>query len=291
MSTNRSRRIDRDTAEQLLGDAGAGAVSGHDALAGLLAAVSAPVGDGELPGEQAAMAAFRSARLASVSAATSTPVATPRKRNMLTPAMLLSAKVAATVVATALGGVAVAAGTGHLPAALGGRPASSAPAPSASAPAFRPGELPPGTLAGSPEAVPAALAELCRAYAADTTPSGRKPAEVLAERRFAPLVAAAGGPAAVPGYCAPVLGGQGETPGSSPAAQPTDGPRDTSASTAASASPKPSGKHEPSKRPEDPQATRTPGGPGSGPDGPGGRPSTTPTPPQPRGTPTTRPIP
>ncbi|MGR4881352.1 hypothetical protein ACIPUC_18370 [Streptomyces sp. LARHCF249] len=299
MSTNRSRRINRDTAEQLLAGARAGAVPGDDALAGLLAAVCAPMGDGELPGEQAAVAAFRSARLAQVSTAASipasptasTPVATPRKRNMLTPAMLLSAKVAATVVATALGGVAVAAGTGHLPAALGGRPASSAPAPSASASASRPGELPPGVLADSPEAVPAALAELCRAYAADSAPSTRGPAEVLAERRFAPLVAAAGGPADVPGYCAPVLGGQDAPPGSPPTAQPTSGPRGASGS--ASASPKPSGKPEPGKRPEDPEATRTPAGPGSRPTGrPTGLPSTGPTPPQPRDdTPTTRPIP
>ncbi|UUU41271.1 hypothetical protein [Streptomyces sp. NBC_00162] len=258
MSTNRSRRIDRDTAEQLLGGAGAAAVSGDDALTGLLAAVSAPAGDGELPGEQAAMAAFRSAHLAQISTTASTPVATPRKRNMLTPAMLLCSKAAATVAAAALGGVAVAAGTGNLPAALGGEPASSAPAPSASAPASEPGQLP-RALADSPEAVPAALAELCRAYAADAAPHTPSAAEVLAERRFAPLVAAAGGPTAVPGYCAPVLGEQGETPGSSPAAQPTDGPRGASAS--AKPSGKPSGKHEAGKPPGHPKATRTPGGP------------------------------
>lgn len=293
MSTNRSRRIDRDTAEQLLGGARTGAVPGDDALAGLLAAASAPVGDGELPGEQAAMAAFRSARLAQISTTTSTiaatagsaGAATPRKRNMLTPAMLLSAKVAAAVAATALGGVAVAAGTGHLPAALGGKPASSAPAASASAPASGPGEPLPGVLA-SPEAVPAALAELCRAYAADSAPGAREPAEVLADRRFAPLVAAAGRPADVPGYCAPVLGGQGETPTAPPTAQPTDGPRGASASPKPSG--KPSGKPEPGKQPEVPEATRTPGPGGR----PTGRPSTGPTAPQPRdGTPTTRPIP
>ncbi|WP_406366775.1 hypothetical protein [Streptomyces sp. NBC_01546] len=260
MSTNRSRRIDRDTAEQLLGGAGAAAAPDDDALAGLLTAVSAPAGDGELPGEQAAMAAFRSAHLAQISTTASTPVATPRKRNMLTPAMLLCAKAAATVAAAALGGVAVAAGTGNLPAALGGEPASSAPVPSASAPASEPGQLP-RALADSPEAAPAALAELCRAYAADAAPHTPRPAEVLAERRFAPLVAAAGGPTAVPGYCAPVLGEQGETPGSSPAAQPTDGPRGASTSASAKPSGKPSGKHEAGKPPGHPKATRTPGGP------------------------------
>ena len=62
MSTNRSRQIDRDMAEQLLGGAPGGRTGGHDALAGLLAAAAAPAADGELPGEQAALAAFRVAR-------------------------------------------------------------------------------------------------------------------------------------------------------------------------------------------------------------------------------------
>ncbi|WP_329383150.1 hypothetical protein OG625_20840 [Streptomyces sp. NBC_01351] len=255
MSTNRSRRIDRDTAEQLLVGSGAGAAPGHDALAGLLAAVSAPADDEELPGEQAAMAAFRSARLGPVSTPVSdavSPVSTLRKRNVLTPARLLGAKVAAAVAAAALGGVAVAAGTGHLPAALGGGPASSAPAPTVSAPALKAGEPTSRTLAGSPEEVPADLAELCRAHAADG--GGAQPSGVLAESRFAPLVAAAGGPAGVPAYCAPVVGGPDETPGGSPTPRPTDGKR--------GASPKPgkSDKPEATKRPEDPKPTRSPGG-------------------------------
>ncbi|MEV7519404.1 hypothetical protein [Streptomyces sp. NPDC091371] len=288
MSTNRSRRIDRATAEQLLDGAGAGAAPGHDALAGLLAAVSAPAGDGELAGEQAAMAAFRSARLAPVSDGSSAVVAAPRKRKLRTPAMLLGAKVAATVAAAALGGVAVAAGTGNLPAALGGKPESSAPARAASAPSLDAAEPTPRKLAGSPEAVPAELAELCRAYAANGGGAQPAPApsEVLSEPRFAPLVAAAGGPAGVPGYCAPVVGGQGTTPGGSPAPRPTEDRR--------GASPKPgkSGKPEATKRPGDPAPTRTSGGPG----GPGGRPTdrpdTGPTPPQPRNdAPTTRPTP
>ncbi|MFJ8011680.1 hypothetical protein [Streptomyces sp. NPDC096339] len=259
MSTNRSRRIDRATAEHLLAGAGAGAAPGHDALAELLAAVSAPAASvpadgGELPGEQAAMAAFRSARLAPVPPRMSTSVA-PRKRKMRTPAMLLGAVAAAT-----LGGVAVAAGTGHLPAALGGKPVSSAPAPTASKPSQMRGEPTAGTLSGSARPLPPDLAELCRAYAAEGAPSIRKPAELLAERRFAPLVAAAGGPAAVAGYCAPVLGGgHDETPAASPVPQSTDGKR--------GAPPKPeksdkggrTAKPDATKRPEDPVPAHTPG--------------------------------
>uniref|UniRef100_A0AAU2JUH8 Uncharacterized protein n=1 Tax=Streptomyces sp. NBC_00049 TaxID=2903617 RepID=A0AAU2JUH8_9ACTN len=64
MSTYRSRLIDRPTAEQLLAGAGAGVVPGHDALVALLAAVTAPGTGRELSGEEAAVVAFRAARLA-----------------------------------------------------------------------------------------------------------------------------------------------------------------------------------------------------------------------------------
>ncbi|GAA2138779.1 hypothetical protein GCM10009760_20370 [Kitasatospora kazusensis] len=129
MSTNRSRRIDRDTAEQLLGgavvgsSAGQAPVAGHSALAGLLAAAAAapPTGDAELPGERQAMAAFREARRA--------PAHETRRRTMAgaapTRAFSLKAVLAAFAI-TAIGGVAVAAvaaGTGALPVALGGSPA------------------------------------------------------------------------------------------------------------------------------------------------------------------------
>ncbi|MDH6578955.1 hypothetical protein [Kitasatospora sp. MAP5-34] len=146
MSTNRSRRIDQATAEQLLGgavvgtSAGQAPVAGRTALAGLLAAATAaPVaGDGELPGEQAALTAFREARR--------TPVAETRRRTMAgaapTRAFSVKALIAAFAIA-AFGGVAVAAGTGSLPAVLGGRPASET-TPAAKAPA----SSPTGTLSG-----------------------------------------------------------------------------------------------------------------------------------------------
>ncbi|MFE6056901.1 hypothetical protein ACFQ6N_39700 [Kitasatospora sp. NPDC056446] len=129
MSTNRSRRIDRDAAEQLLGGAVAAPSAGQDAsltgpdggpgqLARVLAAAAAPATAGELAGEEAALAAFRAASL------TPDPVVTPvRRRSMATAALAraFSTKAAAAVLgATALCGVAVAAGTGNLPSALGG---------------------------------------------------------------------------------------------------------------------------------------------------------------------------
>ena len=62
MSFNPSCRIDRETAEQLLSGASGHTTGGHDALAGLLAAAAAPAAGGALPGEQAALTAFRVAR-------------------------------------------------------------------------------------------------------------------------------------------------------------------------------------------------------------------------------------
>ena len=61
MSTNRSRRIDRDVAEQLLSGAADGRQAGPGALSDLLAAAAAPGTARELAGEEAAVAAFREA--------------------------------------------------------------------------------------------------------------------------------------------------------------------------------------------------------------------------------------
>jgi hypothetical protein len=214
MSTNRSRRIDRDTAERLLGGPAVGTTADHDALVGLLAAAAAPAAEGELPGEQAALAAFRAARLAPV------PVPTSRKRSMLTsaPSKLLSAKVAATVLVTALGGVAVAAGTGNLPTALGGSPAPHGRGPSSVPSASASPRASLGTAPGSSSVVPADLAELCRTLARVGGPAR---SGASADPRFAPLVRAAGGVSRVSGYCAPVLTGHGDSTGSPLSAQPT----------------------------------------------------------------------
>ncbi|MFB8239372.1 hypothetical protein ACFC58_22760 [Kitasatospora purpeofusca] len=163
MSTNRPRRIDRDTAEQLLAGAVGGPPAGQgasltgpdgstghtgsarseagpgDRVARVLAAAAAPATGGELAGEEAALAAFREARLASAAAVPAAP-APVRRRSMATATLTraFSTKAAAVVLgATALGGVAVAAGTGNLPVPLGGgsdQPHRSVVAPETSAP-------------------------------------------------------------------------------------------------------------------------------------------------------------
>ncbi|GAA1075465.1 hypothetical protein [Kitasatospora arboriphila] len=245
MSKNRSRRIDRDTAEQLLGgaavgsEAGPASLTGHAALAGLLAAAAAPPADGALPGEERAVAAFREARR--------TPAPQPGRATMADHArrrtFTLKALVAAFAV-TAVGGVAVAAGTGNLPQALGGSPAKghapvapdASPTDPASAsrnghgtPSGRP--APSGSAgrtdaAGSPSAGSQAggsasaasalpdLAALCQVWT-DRSRSGTKPRDLLAEPRMAPLVAAAGGTAKVDSYC---KSGKGRTATASPSA-------------------------------------------------------------------------
>ncbi|MFJ2865063.1 hypothetical protein [Kitasatospora sp. NPDC087314] len=168
MSTNRSRRIDRDAAEHLLGGAVGGPSAGQDAsltgpddgpgpLARVLAAAAAPATARELAGEEAALAAFREARL------TSDPVVTApvRRRSMATAALAraFSTKATAAVLgATALCGVAVAAGTGNLSSPLGG--GSATPEHTLAAAGGSSGSAP-GTpsadsSAGSPSASPGA---------------------------------------------------------------------------------------------------------------------------------------
>ncbi|MEU9042450.1 MULTISPECIES: hypothetical protein [unclassified Kitasatospora] len=271
MSTNRSRRIDRDTAEQLLGGAVAAPSAGQEAsltgpdggpgqLARVLAAAAAPATAGELAGEEAALAAFREASL------TPDPVVTPvRRRSMATAALAraFSTKAAAAVLgATALCGVAVAAGTGNLPSPLSGgtaepertlaaqggasgtSPGASGGGHSAGAPFAPPsgsarpsdaaspgpqtaapfGTATPGTPSaeghGDRPAVPPALLGLCRGFA-DRTAQGDRPARLVTDPLYGPLVAAAGGADRVPDFCAKALGaGDGDHQGAS--AQPRD---------------------------------------------------------------------
>ncbi|MQY07467.1 hypothetical protein [Actinomadura macrotermitis] len=79
-----------------------GRVPGHERLAGLLADAAAPAPPGPVPGEDAAVAAFRAAR--------------PLPARAARWGGRLAAKVTAVVCVTfAAGGVAVAAGTGNLP--------------------------------------------------------------------------------------------------------------------------------------------------------------------------------
>ncbi|MFG3226550.1 hypothetical protein ACGF07_17425 [Kitasatospora sp. NPDC048194] len=253
MSTNRSRRIDRDTAEQLLSGAVGGPSAGQDAsltgpdgpghVARVLAAAAAPASAAELAGEEAALAAFRKASLAP------DPVVTPvRRRSMATAALAraFSTKAAAAVLgATALCGVAVAAGTGNLPSPLGGGPSepqrpptvpggssgSSPGAPHSGAAGTRPAApfesaRPSGTASGGPQtaapgttgtgehgarpSLPPALVPLCQGFT-DRTDKGEHPRQLAADPLFAPLVAAAGGADGVAGYCDGTSGSQGAT--------------------------------------------------------------------------------
>ncbi|MFF2142112.1 hypothetical protein [Kitasatospora sp. NPDC058190] len=256
MSTNRSRRIDRDTAEHLLGGAVGGPSAGQDAsltgpdgpghVARVLAAAAAPATAAELAGEEAALAAFREASL------TPDPVVTPvRRRSMATAALAraFSTKAAAAVLgATALCGVAVAAGTGNLPSPLSGGPsepehtvgvpsgstgtssgasaagtgsASSTPSgsarPSVGASGGPQAAVPSGTAApGTPTAdghgarpvLPPAMVPLCQGFA-DRTGKGERPHQLAADPLFAQLIAAAGGADHVTDYCDGNLGQPG----------------------------------------------------------------------------------
>ena len=209
MSTNRSRRIDHDTAEQLLGAAVVGTSggqasltgrddgAGHDALARLLSAAAAPAAAGELTGEAAALAAFRAAaRPAAVPDPVAVPdparvpAAPPRRRLMSTavPAKAFSAKAAAVaLLASALGGVAVAAGTGNLPSALGGGPAPAdrVAVPVVSAPASE-------TAPAEPTGAPASAVPSGRS-GPSATPSGRSTGRPAAPATGSPSAAVGGG--------------------------------------------------------------------------------------------------
>ncbi|MEV7214301.1 hypothetical protein AB0O31_14555 [Kitasatospora cineracea] len=237
MSTNRSRRIDRAAAEQLLGgvtvdpeagqdpSAGQQSAPGRPELAALLAAAatSEAAGDGPLPGEEGAMAAFRQAR--------HQPAPRQHRRRKMADTALaraLSAKaVAVALGVTAVGGVAVAAGTGRLPEALGGpapTPAatSAAPAPTTDAPATASGTpgggrtgkpsagtTRPGSGSARPSAQPATgpadlppdLAQLCESFAGRVA-AGGKPKEAAVVPELAELLKAAGAPEKVTGFCA-----------------------------------------------------------------------------------------
>ena len=198
MSTHRAGHIDRDTAERMLTGARRGTRSGgSDPLVALLTLAAAPAGDHELGGEQAAMAAFRAARLAS---------AVQPRRPSMTKAMLaklLTLKAAAVLAATAAGGVALAASTGTLPNPMdttrhttqssgdghvGGRP---------SARPSHPGET------DRPDGTPSpSLVGLCHAYLAG---AGSEHGKALESPAFTVLITKAGGKDKVDAFCTALL--------------------------------------------------------------------------------------
>jgi hypothetical protein len=203
--------------------AGPAASPGLQRVAELLSALTAPPAPDELAGHTLALAEFRSlgGRLGTPSPAAPAPAPRGRLRRVL------SSRLAAAIAGAAvtLGGLAVAAYTGLLPAPVQqwAHETIHAPAPVSSQPAAPP-DTPhrhatppspaatPGTHAASPSGsasptapptAPAGIAlpraaRLCRAWDL-ATPRAR-----MRRPRFQKLIAAAGGVADVPAYCAAV---------------------------------------------------------------------------------------
>ncbi|MCM3920709.1 hypothetical protein ND748_03335 [Frankia sp. AiPs1] len=195
MSTHRPRPDGRVDAERLLRVDPVNAGIGTDPLADLLAAASAPARDGELDGEEAAVAAFREARLVHVPQ--------PRRKSMLKLmlANALTTKIAAAAVgATVLSGAAVAASTGVLPlTGGGGRTVSATSTPSATV------TTPVVAVASPGAAVSASLLALCHTYTAAAA-SGVSTA--LDSPGMTALVTAAGGRDKAGPFCVRALQAQ-----------------------------------------------------------------------------------
>lgn len=213
-------RMDQETVERLLVGPAADAQDGPEALVRFLDAVRAAPRPHELSGEGAALQAFRMAQ-----AGDPVPLRASRPERRLR-AGLVGAKLAlAALLATATGGVALAAVTGHLPGPLGGG-ADTTASPSAGAdgrptPTGDPSH--PTTPAGAPTDPPgssSALAGLCTAYRAE----GDDRRRVLEKPRFADLVAAAGGREQVAAYCDHLLDGKGKPNDPDPTRRPSDEP-------------------------------------------------------------------
>ena len=219
MSTDRSRRLDRRTAEEILD----GASAGRDhALNALLAAAAGAASEAELRGEHAAVAAFRTARL--------DPAPRPRRLSMIksTLARMLTTKLAVAAAAAAavtVGGVAAVAATGHFPGSPDehstSRPAAADPATSSvSATESSHGEAKNPGANGTPSGTPSpSLVGLCHAYSAGNKAEHGKALESPA---FTVLITTAGGKDKVDAYCAKILadadhGSNGAEPTPSPA--------------------------------------------------------------------------
>ncbi|MEU0154497.1 hypothetical protein [Micromonospora fulviviridis] len=238
-------RMDQETVERLLVGPAADPQDGPEALVRFLAAVRAAPRPHELSGEGAALQAFRMAR-----AGAAVPVTVSRPERRLR-AGLLGAKLAlATLLATATGGVALAAVTGHLPGPLGGGGGADTTASPSAGPAGRPtptgGPSHPTTPAPAPTGrpgSPSTLAGLCSAYRAE----GDDRRRALGKPRFADLVAAAGGREQVAGYCDDLLDGNGK---------PTDPDADPTRRPGAEPSDRVTGR--PEQTPDKPSAASTP---------------------------------
>ncbi|MEU4368073.1 hypothetical protein [Micromonospora chersina] len=213
-------RMDQETVERLLVGPGADAQDGPEALVRFLAAVRAAPRPHELSGEGAALQAFRMAQ-----AGDPVPLRVSRPGRRLRGGLVGAKLALAALLATASGGVALAAVTGHLPGPLGGGGGAGTTASPTAGVDGRPtptgGPDHPTTPAGvptDPSASPSVLAGLCTAYRAE----GDDRRHALEKPRFADLVAAAGGREQVAGYCDHLLDGKSKP--TDPAADPTRRP-------------------------------------------------------------------
>jgi hypothetical protein len=218
MSIKQPSRIDRRTAEHLIQSAPMGIRDGHPPLAALLTAAAAPGRPDELAGEQASLAAFRTAQL--------NPVPRPRGfSSVKTAAMkVLTIKAVAIVAAMTAGGVAVAAGTGTLPNPLARRaPAvSSGLSPADATPRQSLAEREPDATdlaksprhSKSPEASKSpspSMVGLCHAYSTGTKDKrgrileDKALAKLLDNPAFKSLINSAGGKDKVDRFCRAVL--------------------------------------------------------------------------------------
>lgn len=182
MSTNRGHRIDRASAERLLRGGGYAREAGHRRIADLLAAAAAPHSGGPVPGEAAAMAAFRAAQV--------DPDSRTQRQSMFKTALakIVTVKVAAVFAAVVgVGGVAVAATStgGSGPLGFAGFGGSKQESP-------RPTTKPTGTPSPRPShtAAPPGLVWLCHEYIGRDR-DHRKAA--LDDKRFHELTDRAGG--------------------------------------------------------------------------------------------------
>jgi hypothetical protein len=218
LPASRARRIGAREAEQLL--QGISTSADRSELLRLLALASAPPHPDELLGEEPALTAFRTAR----------PDRRRARRVWRVVSRALAVKVLAGVGVLALGGVAVAAGTGNLPAQVQhgahdllsplGVPVpdktgtTGNPRGSASHPA--PGHGPSATAVSPPAAFDAVSAcQDWRAAKKDKQGKGMDPVRLQA------LESAAGGTQRVEGYCAKLLGAD---PAGSPSPTPQPSP-------------------------------------------------------------------
>jgi len=219
MSTHRDPRVNRETAENLLG----GVPGGPESLSRLLAAAAAPAATHEVTGEQAVLAEFRAAHLH--------PISPPRRPSMLktTVAKLLAAKLlTATAVATAAtGGIAFAAATNNLPEPVQGAAHNvfNAPAPRHHGkPSNLPGRgnQPDAKSSDAPTGTPSpSLRGLCTAFQAGATSND---GTALTNPAFTALVTAAGGTGKIAAYCTTLIGAPATHPTGKPSTHPTGAP-------------------------------------------------------------------